>query len=120
MLQNQVGATLGGRIIPNRTFFFVSGEVLRLRAPDTAVVSVPDLTTRRSARANLRPFLNAFPIPNGPALDGGAAQFAAVFTNPQDRESWGARVDHRINKRNTAFLRYSFSPDDSTERASVS
>jgi hypothetical protein len=119
MLQNLVGATVGGRIIPNRTFFFASGEVLRLRAPDTAVAAVPDNVTRISARANLRPFLNAFPIANGPSLDGGAAQFSAVFTNPQDRESWSARVDHQINKRNTAFLRYSYSPGTSTERAST-
>ncbi len=119
MSQHQLGGTLGGRLIPNRTFFFVSGEILRLRAPDTAVVSVPDATTRRSARANLRPYLNAFPIANGPRLDGGAAQYAAVFTNPQDRESWSARIDHTINAKNTGFLRYSFSPTDSTQRASA-
>ena len=119
MSQHQLGATFGGKVISNKTFFFLSGEVLRLRAPDTAVVSVPDLTTRRSARANLRPYLNAFPIPNGPRLDGGAAQFSAVFTNPQNRESWGARLDHSLNKRNSIFFRYNFTPGNSVQRAST-
>ncbi|MBY0505432.1 MAG: carboxypeptidase-like regulatory domain-containing protein [Bryobacteraceae bacterium] len=118
MSQHQFGGTVGGRIIANRTFFFLSGEMLKLRAPDTIVASLPDLTTRRSARANLRPYLNAFPLPNGPRQDGGAAQFNAVYTNPQDRESWNGRIDHTINAKNTGFVRYSFSPLESTQRGS--
>lgn len=118
MQENQFGATLGGRIVPNRTFFFISGEVLRLRAPETTVSSVPDLATRRTARANLRPYLHAFPLPNGPIQDNGAAQLTAVFTNPLDRESWSARIDHTINHRNSLFVRASLSPSGSVQRGS--
>lgn len=118
MLQHQFGGTIGGRIVPNRTFFFLSGEWLKLRAPDTIVTSVPDQTTRRSARANLRQYLNAFPLPNGARQDGGAAQLNAVVTNPQERYSWSARIDHTFNARNRAFLRYSFTPSESNQRGS--
>jgi hypothetical protein len=118
MLQHQAGATFGGRLVRNRTFFFAAGEFLRLRAPDTSVASVPDLTTRRSARANLRPYLNAFPLPNGPQLDAGAAQFSSVSSNPQNRESLSLRIDHALTARHALFARYSFSPSDSTQRGS--
>lgn len=118
MLQNQFGGTLGGPIVKNRTFFFASGDVAWLRTPTTSVASVPDLQSRAAAPAELRVYMRAFPKPNGPELDEGAARFASVTTNPQNRETYALRVDHAVNDRNTLFARYSYTPYDGTSRGS--
>ncbi len=116
MLQNQYGGTVGGPILHNRTYFFASFEHLQLRAPSTLIAYVPDIQARNGAASRLRPFLRAFPIPNGPKLAGGAAQFSSVVTNPQDRDSAALRIDHTINSKNAFFARYNFSPVDSQIR----
>jgi len=118
MSQNQFGGTLGGPVIQNRTFFFLSAESNVLRVPSTLVASVPDMTSRAAAPSALRVYLRAFPKPNGPELDGGAARFTAVVTNPQQRYSYSARVDHSLNARDSLFVRYSGSPSDGTQRGS--
>jgi hypothetical protein len=116
MLQNQFGATVGGPVIRNRTFFFASVERLNLRVPQTSISAVPDLQARNGAAARLRPFLRAYPVPNGAKLEGGAAQFTAVVTNPQDRDSASLRIDHTINSKHAAFVRYNYSPNESQFR----
>ena len=59
--QNDFGGTVGGPILKNRTFFFFSYEGLRLRLPQTALATVPDIAARQSAVPVMQPFLNAFP-----------------------------------------------------------
>ncbi len=54
--QNRVGGTLGGPVIKNRTYFFITYEHLGLMSPSTLITSVPDLQTRQSAPAAIRPF----------------------------------------------------------------
>lgn len=117
MKQNQFGATLGGRVIKDRTYFFASYEALRLTDPETASVVVPNRAIRTTAPANLRPYLNAFPLPNGPELTGSAAQFAAVFSNPLNNDSMSLRLDHIITSKHSAFVRYTYSPSDTTNRS---
>jgi hypothetical protein len=116
MRQNNVGGVFGGRIIPNRTFFFASYEQNSLAAPQTLFVSVPSRQARLSAPANLRRFLNAFPIANGPLLEDGAAQFAATYANPSEMKSASVRVDHTVNDTSTIFARFATTPSSSTSR----
>ena len=118
MLQNQFGGTLGGAVLKNRSFFFVSGESAELRIPSTVVASVPDMASRAAAPAALRRYLRVFPLPNGPELDGGAARFSAVVTNPQSRQNYGARVDHTLTAKDTLFVRYGYSPGSGAQRGS--
>ncbi|MDX2150440.1 MAG: carboxypeptidase regulatory-like domain-containing protein [Bryobacteraceae bacterium] len=112
------GGALGGPLLPGRTFFFGSYEHLRLDAPSTLVSSVPDLRLRRSAAASLRPFLNAFPLPNGAALADGAAEFRATTANPSRSHSGSLRLDHIWSSKMTLFARYSLAPQTSTFRGS--
>ncbi len=116
--QNRFGGVLGGPVRRDRTFFFVSYEGLRLEAPVTVMANVPDLTSRISARPALRPYLNAFPLPNGPELTGGNAQFRAVVSNPTTTDSGSLRIDHTINSRWTAFARFSDSSSSGSARGS--
>ena len=72
--QNDFGGTLGGPIrIPNlyngkdRTFFFFSYEGLRLFLPNSLQTNVPTVAFRQAAASSVQPFLNAYPLPNGPS-----------------------------------------------------
>lgn len=118
MRQNRFGAVLGGPVVRDRTFFFVSYDGLRLLTPQTAIASVPDLKTRRSAPAALRAYLNAFPLPNGATEDNGAAAFAATFSNPSSSNGGSVRLDHRFNDRWNGFVRASATPSKSLSRSS--
>src|SRR5207302_8067704 len=96
--QNDFGGTFSGPILKDRTFFFFSYEGLRLRLPQTAFTTVPDVAARQTAVPAMRPFLNAFPLPNGPedSANAGAAQYNASFSNPATLDAYSLRVDHKL------------------------
>ncbi len=114
--QNRPSGTIGGPIRSNQTFFFASYEGLRLATPSVVITSVPDLQSRRSAPATMRPYLNAFPVPNGEAQDDGAAEFNAVLANPSRSDAASLRLDHLTAKKGAFFLRYSLTPANSLTR----
>ncbi|MEP7365104.1 MAG: carboxypeptidase regulatory-like domain-containing protein [Acidobacteriota bacterium] len=109
---NQFGGTVGGPVRKGKTSFFASYEGLRLVEPETNIATVPSMTTRERAPAALRPYLNAFPIPNGGELTNGAALFSAVYSNPSSRDSASLRIDHSLNARHALFFRYAYAPSD--------
>lgn len=116
--QNDFGGTFGGPVLKDRTFFFFSYEGLRLRLPNTALTTVPDLSARQNAIPAVQPFLNAFPFdPNQPDLGNGRAQFNASFSNPATLDSYGLRIDHKLSTKLTLFGRYNYSPSEIVQRA---
>ncbi len=128
--QNDFGGTLGGPVtIPrfysgkDRTFFFFSYEGLRLVVPYAVQqYSVPDLCFRgqtsqcasgdTAAPADLQPFLNAFPIANGPedGLNDGLALYNLAYSAPDSLDSIGLRIDHSFGDRLKLFGRYAYTP----------
>ena len=132
LTQNDFGGVFGGPVLlprfgeggsqpwyngRNRTFFFFSYEGLRLRQPQVASDrSVPSMASRLSAPSALRPFLNAYPVPNGPETSNGLALFSASFANQIRLDSTGVRVDHALSKNFSLFGRYSYSPSRSNTR----
>ncbi len=116
--QNDFGGTFGGPILKDRTFFFFSYEGLRLRLPNTALTTVPDLSARQNAKPAVQPFLNAFPFdPNQPDLGNGRAQFNASFSNPATLDAYSLRIDHKLSDKLTLFGRYNYSPSEIVQRA---
>ncbi|HET6929199.1 MAG TPA: TonB-dependent receptor [Candidatus Acidoferrum sp.] len=118
--QNDFGGIFGGPIIRDRTFFFFSYEGLRLEVPQVAVVTVPDLSARQQAVPAIQPYLNAWPLPNGPDLGNGVAQFSASYSNRAALDAYSLRVDHRFNDQLSLFARYSYSPSSLIQRGSFS
>ena len=113
---NDFGGTLGGPIINNKTFFFFSYEGQRLRQPEFGIQTEPDMVLRQTAPAVLRPLLNAFPVPNGPELGSGQAQFSAGYSNPITTNATSIRVDQIFGPKLSAFFRYNYAPSSSVVR----
>jgi hypothetical protein len=120
--QNDFGGVLGGPIIKNKTFFFFSYEGLRLRQPLTTESIVPnsdpaDPQSRQFAPAAMQPFLNAFPIPNGPSVGGGLAEFNSSYSNPASLNAYSIRIDHNLSSKLSLFGRYNYAPSQTSARA---
>jgi outer membrane receptor protein involved in Fe transport len=114
--QNDFGGIFGGPIFKDKTFFFFSYEGLRLRQPVTQETAVPDLVSRQAAPASMQPYLNAYPLPNGPAAGSGLAQFSGSYSNPSSLDAYSIRIDHAINSKLALFGRYNNSPSQTNVR----
>ena len=130
--QNDFGGVLGGPLYfprfgeggpsfhngKNRAFFFFSYEGLRLRLPQTAQTVVPSLAARQAAPAAIRPFLNAFPRPNGRDLVNNFSEFTASYSDPSSLDAVSLRTDFIANSKLTFFARYNYAPSESAQRGS--
>ena len=115
--QNDFGGTLGGPVVKGRTFFFFSYEGLRLRLPQTTLTSVPDLSARENAATVVQPFLQAYPLPNGPDnVATGVADFNASYTNPATLNAYSLRIDHELRAGLHLFGRYNYSNSKADDR----
>jgi len=114
--QNDFGGVVGGPILKDNTFFFFSYEGLRLCQPSTQQTVVPDAASRQQAPATMQPYLEAYPVPNGPELGTGAAEFTAGFSDPSSLDATSIRIDHQLNSRWTLFGRYNYSPSSLIQR----
>jgi hypothetical protein len=117
--QNDFGATLGGPIFKNKTFFFFSYEGLRLLLPQTASQKAFYTASARAAVAPVyRPVIDALPLPTGPPIDPTCdnitnpcmANISAVWSNPSNINATSIRVDHILTKKITLFARYNHAP----------
>ena len=116
---NDFGGSLGGPILKDKTFFFVSYEGARLRLPRTDFATVPSTYARSVAPADLGPFLNAFPKPDDSTVIPGVytARFTAVHSDPATLDAGSIRIDHSLSKRLSFFGRYNQSPSELAQRA---
>ena len=113
--RHQFGATLGGPLRKDQTFFFLAYEGLIERLDITGVTAVPDDNARRGIlpggrTVTLHPAIPAFldtffPRANGRSLGGGAAEYLFSDEQPTDEHYFQGRVDHRFSPSDTVFLR---------------
>jgi hypothetical protein len=132
--QNQFGGSLGGRIVKNKTFFFVDYEGQRVRKALTQTFSVPTAAMRSGDFSGLPtiydpsstntagqrlPFaknritkldpvavamLAEIPLPN---LAGNAQNLLATDTQSIHTNAYSARIDHQISEKDATYLRAS-------------
>jgi hypothetical protein len=114
------GGVFGGPIINGKTFFFVSYEGLRLRLPQVATVDVPSISARDSVPAEVRPFLNAFPVPNGEQTANGLARFSASYTDQVSLHATSIRLDQKLGEKLSLFGRYSLAASETETRGGAS
>lgn len=110
--RNNFGAALGGPLRHDKAFLFGNYEGYRQNLGLSDVTIVPNATSRAAAAPAVRPFLNLWPIANGPDLGGG---IALAYSSPTQRirEDFGtARADFNLSPNDLLFGVYTV--DDST------
>jgi hypothetical protein len=118
--RNQFGATVGGPLTRDRSFFFVGYEALRERLGRTVSTLVPDENARLGILPTgpveispvVRPYLDSFPLPNGPTRGSGLATYLFGFNQQIRQDFLQGRFDHNFNAANQFFVRYTFDDAD--------
>ncbi len=134
---HQFGASLGGPIVKNKTFFFADYEGLRVTTGrPSGLQTVPTLKMRQGDFSELLPgtviydqskfpaepfpgniipeinpiaanYIDLFPEPNIPGA-GITNNYSTVNDFTQDTNTFDARIDHKIGEGDSLYLRYSF------------
>ncbi len=138
--RNQFGATFGGPIRKDKTFFFFSYEGVRSREGITLAERVPtalerqgdfsqsvgtapnDPATGLPFAGNVIPqneldpisqsILAYIPAPNNPSDP--LRNYVANPSEPTDNNSWSVRIDHHFSSRDTLFGRFNMNRQNST------
>lgn len=122
--RNQFGATFGGPIRKDHTFFFLGYEALREKLGRTISTFTPDANARRGllpgagglvdvgVNPAVRPYLDAFPLPNGALTGDGLGVYTFPFAQAIDQNYLQARLDQRVGAADQFFARYTYDKAD--------
>jgi hypothetical protein len=121
--RNQFGATMGGAVVRNRTFYFGGYEGIREARGFTRQFIGPSNDARQGRLRNpstgrmeqlaispaVQPYLDLlFLTPNGRDFGDGRAERIETRTTVKDDDFFVVKVDQRLSGSNAFFVRYSF------------
>ncbi len=105
--RHQYGGTVGGPVLHNRTFFFLSFEGLKQQDPNPEQSRVPTVLERMSVTDPIsQRLLQFWPEPNIPLTSG--INWVGVSNETQKSETYMARIDHNLASNHTLMARYNF------------
>lgn len=111
--RNNFGASLGGPIWKDKTFFFFSYEGLRQRQGLTINSGdLPSGTT--SSNAGVQKLINLLPTPNGTSSTG-IPQFIGSATAPVNIDQWTLDISHNFSEADHLHGYYAFQKDKRQE-----
>ncbi|MGI4829953.1 MAG: carboxypeptidase regulatory-like domain-containing protein [Janthinobacterium lividum] len=104
--RNQFGATLGGPVWKDHTFFFLSYEGFRQVAPTPTLVLVPTAAQRASVTDPVSQKLLAyFPLPLR-AIDAGGTNFTSNVRNVLNDDTGLVKIDHQLGTKDHLLGHY--------------
>ena len=108
--RNQFGGAIGGRIIPNRTFFFVDYEGVRQAKGIANVLFVPSPAARATVTdPAILKYLALYPVPTPAECAGGdGMRCQHIFNGKQvvTENFVTTRIDHRFSDKDSLFGTY--------------
>jgi len=105
MHQNQYGASLGGPVVRNRTFFFSNFEQRKLDQSGLTAISAANV-------AVINTKLAAVKYPGSPIETG-------VYPNPVDSTNFLGKIDHQFSNRDQLAFRYALYDVDASNSRSA-
>jgi len=108
---NQFGASLGGPVVREKTFFFLAYEGYRQNWGFPLLGYVPSAAFRAQVAADspvLMPILNAYPHGQTPTSNPDINVFTSNGTQKVFENSAMLRLDQRFSAATTAFVRFNF------------
>jgi hypothetical protein len=120
--RNQFGGSFGGPVRQDRLFYFVGYEALRENLGKTISSFVPDDSARLgilpdgpvAINETVRPYLDAVPRANGPAIGSGLATHTFEFDQNLNQDFFQGRLDFQPGPSHQLFGRYTY--DDAVHR----
>ncbi|HEU5254626.1 MAG TPA: carboxypeptidase regulatory-like domain-containing protein, partial [Vicinamibacterales bacterium] len=105
--RHQYGGAVGGPIVKNRVFFFGGYERLQEDLGQTVITAVPTAAVRTGVvNPAVRPYLDLYPLPNGPSLGPDIAQYTYAFTRTTRENFLQGRVDVQLSHKDLLFVRH--------------
>ena len=107
--RHQYGGATGGPIVRNKIFFFGGFERLQEDLGTTVITAVPTAAARTGpVNPVVRPYLDLYPLPNGPSLGPDIGQYTYEFTRTTRENFLQGRVDVKLSENDLLFVRHTY------------